>query len=249
MKISELLKILEDIADKNKISKPYIVGGLPRDKEFGIIEYVKDIDITTGDNGIFSLAKYSSEMFPDANFRFYNDGHSSLDFKNIKVDFSNNYNLPNISELLKNPTELEKELFSRDFTINTLLQPVDLSKNILDITKMGLNDIKNRVLRTPVNPEFTIGYDARRILRAIKLILKFDLIPDKKLEETIIKLRGNISNLPLNHVKKQINQMLDINSKKTLELLIKYKLLPIIPLSRMMTLELAKNRMVQNLFD
>jgi hypothetical protein len=43
--------------------------------------------------------------------------------------------------------------------------------------------------------------------------------------------------------------MLDMDSKKALDLLIKYKLLPIIPLSRMMTLELAKNHMVQHLLD
>lgn len=249
MKISELLQTLENIADENGISKPYIVGGLPRDKVFGIIENVKDIDITTGDKGSFTLAMYASKMWPEVNFRSYDDGHSSLDFKNIRADFSNNFNLPNIEELLKNPSELEKEVFSRDFTINTLLQPMDLSKEVLDITKKGLDDIKNRILRTPVNPEYTIGYDARRILRAVKLMVKFDLTPEPELEKAILKFRGNISELPMNHVKKQINQMLDINSKKALDLLVKYKLLPIIPLSRMMTLELAKNRMVQNLLD
>jgi len=254
MKLSELLQTLDKISKDYDISKPYIVGGLPRDKAFNVINSIKDIDITTGDKGSFALAMSASRVWNDASFRSYDDGHSSIDFKNIRLDFSNNFNLPNIEDVLKkmnikDPSDLEKEIYSRDFTINTLLQPMDLKQEPYDITGKAFKDIKNKVLRTPVDPEFTIGYDPRRILRALKMILKFDLTPKPDLEDALIKFRGSISNLSTNHVKKQINQMLDMDSKKALNLLIKYKLLPIIPLSRMMTLELAKNRMVQNLLD
>ena len=43
--------------------------------------------------------------------------------------------------------------------------------------------------------------------------------------------------------------MLKMDSKKAIGLLKKYKLLPMIPLSKMMNEELAKNRMVQFLWD
>lgn len=249
MKLSKLLQTLERIAEEYEISTPYIVGGLPRDKAFGIIENVKDIDITTGDKGSFSLALAANKVWPDAQFRTYDDGHSSLDFKNIGIDFSNNFVIPNIEKEIKNPTDLEKEIYSRDFTINTLLQPMRLEKSLVDITNKGLDDIKNKILRTPINPELTIGHDPKRILRGIKLIIKFDLTPVPELEDVFIKYRGNISNMSTGSIKRQINQMLDIDSKKTIDLLSRYKLLPIIPLSRMMTLELVKNRMVQNLLD
>ena len=48
---------------------------------------------------------------------------------------------------------------------------------------------------------------------------------------------------------KQINQMLRMNSEKTIELLSEFKLLPIIPLSKLMVLESTKRHMVQNLLD
>jgi len=254
MKLSELLTKLEKISKDYDIPDPYIVGGLPRDKAFGVAQNVTDIDITTGDKNSFALAMSASRVWPDAHFRAYDDGHSSIDFKNIRLDFSNNFNLPGIEDVLKkmgigNPSEVEKEVYSRDFTINTLLQPMNLEREPLDITGKAMEDIKNKVLRTPVDPELTIGYDPRRILRAVKLIIKFNLTPDPKLEEALIKYRGGISEIPTNHVKKQVNQMLDMNSKRALDLLIKYKLLPIVPLSRMMTLELAKNHMVQHLLD
>lgn len=254
MKLSELLQAIDRIAKESEISEPYIVGGLPRDKAFGVPRNVKDVDITTGDNGSFALAMAASREWPEAHFRAYDDGHSSIDFKNIRLDFSNNFQLPDIEGVLKkkgikDPTNIQKELFSRDFTINTLLQPMDMSKPPVDLTGLALKDIEDKVLRTPVDPELTIGHDARRILRAIKLSLQFDLEIDPKLEDAMIKYRGGIKELPMAHVKKQVNQMLELGTKKALDMLAKYKLLPIIPLSRLMTLELAKNRMVQHLLE
>jgi tRNA nucleotidyltransferase/poly(A) polymerase len=254
MKLSNLLNTLSKVSSDYDMTRPYIVGGLPRDMEFGVIRDVKDVDITTGNKDSFGLAMIASRIWPDAKFRSYDDGHSSLDFKNIRLDFSNNFNLPNIDEELKrigieNPSELEREVYSRDFTINTLLQPMDLEKEPLDITKKAINDIHNKILRTPVDPELTIGHDPRRILRVIKMIIKFDLDIDDALGKAVVKYRGGIKDIPVGHIKKQVGQMLDMDPKKTLKLLAKYKLLPIIPLSKMMNLEIVKNRMVQHLLD
>lgn len=255
MKLSELLSSLGTIAKENNISTPYIVGGLPRDKVLGISpEKVKDIDITTGDAGSSKLAILSNTKWPEATFRLYDDGHSSIDFKNIRLDFSNNFKIPGIvSELkemgIKEPVELQKELFSRDFIINTLLQPMDLTQEPLDLTGKALGDIKAKIIRTPIDPEFTIGYDPRRILRAIILAVKFNFDIDKDLERVIIKYRGSLQYLALAHIKKQINQMLRIDSDKTLRLLSKYKLLPVIPLSKMMQLEVIKKNMIQDLVE
>jgi tRNA nucleotidyltransferase (CCA-adding enzyme) len=227
---------------------------LPRDQAFGLSKEIRDIDITTGDKDSFSLAAIAASTWTDANFQVYSDGHSSLRFKNITVDFSNNFKLPSIKEYLKKAgvkvfTNLQEEIYSRDFTINTLLQPMDLTEEPLDLTGFGLQDVKNKMLRTPVDPELTIGHDPRRILRALKLSLKFNLEIASDLQKSLIKYRGGLTDLSFNSIKKQVNQMLKIDSKQTIELLSKYKLLPIIPLSRMLNLELAKNHMVQHLLE
>jgi tRNA nucleotidyltransferase (CCA-adding enzyme) len=254
MRISELLATLAQIARDNKISEPYIVGGLPRDKAFGLTHEIKDIDITTGDKDSFALAMSAAKTWPEAHFNTYDDGHSSLRFKNINVDFSNNFKLPGITKYLKdagldNPNDLQEEIYSRDFTINTLLQPMDLTKDVLDTTGVGLKDIEKKVLRTPVNPELTIGFDPRRILRALKLALQFDLEIAIDLQKALVKYRGALVELPLNSVKKQVNKMLEMDSKKAIDMLSEYKLLPVLPLSRMMNLELAKNHMIQHLLE
>jgi len=255
MLVQDLLSTLEAIAKGKDLATPYIVGGLPRDKAFGMdISGASDIDITTGDRGSYVLGLMASKEWPAANYRSYEDGHSSLDFKNIRLDFSNNFVLPGITEELKkmgieDPTDLDKEVYSRDFTINTLLQPTDLKKDLIDRTGKGLEDIKNRVLRTPVNAELTIGYDPRRIIRALKLSIKFDLKIDDELKDAIEKYKGNIKDISLGYIKKQVNEMLKADSQKALDLLVEFKLLPVLPLSKLMTVELAKKRMVQHLLD
>jgi tRNA nucleotidyltransferase (CCA-adding enzyme) len=254
MLLSELLLDLDNIAKNNNIVNVFIVGGLPRDWAFKLSNSIKDIDVTTGDEHSLGLAIAAGDFWKDANFKIFDDGHSSLVFKNITIDFSNNFNLPGIEEELmsmgiEKPNNLEKELYSRDFTINTLLQPIDLTQKPYDITGKALSDIENKILRTPVNPELTIGHDSRRILRALRLVVKFDLTIEDSLKEAILKYRGGVSELPINHIKKQINQMLRMNPEKTIDLLSEFKLLPIIPLSKLMVLESTKRHMVQNLLD
>lgn len=255
MQLVELLDSLQRLAREHETSVPYIVGGFPRDRAMGLpFDKVTDIDLTTGDDSSFALAMAANRQWPTAHFRSYDDGHSSLEFKNIRVDFSNNFVLPGIDEELKkrgleNPTPLQREVFSRDFTINTLLQPLDLSKEPLDLTGRGLRDVKDRRIVTPVDPELTIGHDPRRILRALKLAMKFDMEIDPELGRAMVKYRGALRNMSLARIRKQVNQLLKMDPKRAIKLLSAYKLLPIIPLSKMMAMELARHRMVQHLLD
>jgi tRNA nucleotidyltransferase/poly(A) polymerase len=255
MKLGELLGEIGRLAETAKLSAPYVVGGFPRDRAFGLAPaQAEDIDLTTGDKDCFALALLASRRWPGAPFRPYDDGHSSLGFKNIRLDFSNNFTLPGIDgELGKRgvaePTDLQREMFSRDFTVNTLLQPMDLSKPPLDPTGMAFGDIAARKLRTPVAADLTIGHDPRRILRAMKLSLKFGLAVDDELGEAMLKYRGAVGELPEGLVRRQVHQMFRMDPRKAIGMLSRYRLLPIIPLSRLMSMEMAKHRMVQHLLD
>lgn len=255
MRLEELLGTFGSLAEAADLSEPFLVGGFPRDRRLGLQAIqVEDIDVTTGDKDCLALSMLASREWPDAAFRSYDDGHVSLSFKNIRVDFSNNFVLPGIDvELAKKgitePTSLQREMFSRDFTANTLLQPMDLSREPHDPTGMALADLEAKLLRTPVDPNLTIGYDARRILRALKLSLRLGFKIDEDLGRAMLKYRGAVGQLPTGHVRKQVHQMFRMDSRKAIELLSEYKLLPIIPLSRLMAMEMAKHRMIQHLLD
>ena len=97
---------------------------------------------------------------------------------------SSNFNTPNITELLvkqgiKEPTDLQREMYSRDFTCNALLLDLDL-KTVIDPTKQGVKDIHAKVIRTCLAPEITLTANKNRVVRAIYLAAKLDFDLDPK---------------------------------------------------------------------
>src|SRR5271166_2212697 len=124
MKLHELLQQMQEVQRNIKVSEPFICGGVPRDRYMNRIDLISDIDITNGDKTI----EYLSQEFYEFLSKKYNvkrsiasDGHSTIYIGNFKMDFSSNFNVPNIEKYLdklniKNPTDLQKEVFSRDFT-------------------------------------------------------------------------------------------------------------------------------------
>ena len=101
------------------------------------------------------------------------------------MDFSSNFNAPNVDVLLRKqginkPTEMQKEMFSRDFTCNALLLSLDL-QNITDPTGRGLKDIQERKIRTCLSPEITLTTNKNRVVRAIYLSSKLDFDIDDRI--------------------------------------------------------------------
>jgi tRNA nucleotidyltransferase/poly(A) polymerase len=175
---------MKKVQEQIGTSVPYICGGTPRDKYMGKLENIADLDITTGDKTV----DYLSQEFYIEFRKKYNvtrktmeDGHSSIFVGSLKVDFSSNFMVHNIDHILQQmgiakPNNMQREMFSRDFTCNSLLLTVDL-KQILDPTKHGYQDIKDRKIKTCLSPEITLTSNRNRVVRAIYLACKlgFDL--------------------------------------------------------------------------
>lgn len=186
MKLRELLHKLQEVQKKIGTSTPYICGGTPRDRFMGRLDNIADLDITTGDKSVDYLSQeFDIELRKqyDVTRKTMEDGHSTIFVGNLKMDFSSNFNVPGIENILTkmgipNATDMQKEMFSRDFTCNALLLSIDL-KNVIDPTKHGFQDIKNKVIRTCLDPQITLTSNRNRVIRAIYLSAKlgFDLDP------------------------------------------------------------------------
>jgi len=255
MNLETFLKNIMLLAKQNGISEPFITGGVPRDRVFsklGEKSNIKDIDITTGNKDSYRLGKLLSKKYPDAFYKEYDDGHSSLDIYGIRLDFSSNFIIPNIDVELNKMgvtkiNDITREMYSRDFTINTLLERLDFSTTF-DITKRGIGDINAGFIRCPIDPKITIGIDARRILRAIKFAVKFDFTIEHKLKEAMIENRKFISNLPNKFVSTKIDEIIKIDADKGLDLLIQFNILPLAPLSKMVyDLLIMKRKLIKAL--
>lgn len=239
MKIDDLLSKIEEVASVSKFSKPFIVGGVPRDRILGKRSGksdVKDIDLTTGSKESLALAEKISKIIPESNYRTYDDGHASIDFRGLHIDFSSNFITPGVEDEMrksgvKDIDKMKLELYSRDFTMNTLLESLDFT-SIYDLTGEGIGDIQAGIIRCPINPEITIGVDPRRILRAIKFAVRFGFKIEDKLKAAMLNNRKKIQDLPAKFVQDKMNEIVRTDDDNGIEMLIEYKILPLVPLTK-----------------
>lgn len=225
--LKDILLEIKRLAMDNSLSEPYIVGGLPRDKLLNRTRKIEDIDLTSGDESIFQLAEITANHFKVNPMRFP-DGHYQVWIGGLKFDFSSNYNSPDAEYFLvragiKKPTKMQLELFSRDFTCNTLILPLALRK-IVDPTGLALDDIKKKIIRTPLPPRITLRDDTKRVVRAIYLAAKLgfeverDIItwtrdhPDKIREEVSVGFsRRKLADAARADMKKTVQLLKDMN--------------------------------------
>ena len=235
MDVNELLAVISDVARKNDINTPYIVGGVPRDRVMGKQEDVNDIDLTTGSEDSAKLGEVLAKTLVGSKYRTYDDGHASINFKGIRLDFSNNFVVPDIETYMRKAgatkfDDMRKEIYSRDFTMNTLLEKLDFSA-IYDLTGQGEEDIKAKIIRCPIDPNISIGNDARRILRAIKFSLKYNFEIAEDVKNAMLEHRSKVKSLPARFVQDKISEIVRLNNDQGIEMLMEFKLLSLVPLA------------------
>lgn len=167
----------------------FIIGGYVRDKILGRPD--KDIDIVCEGDGI-KLAEKAAEKFnPKPNVSFFKNFGTAQ----IKISFKSNssaYEIEFVGARKESyqsdsrkpqvlPGSLDEDRMRRDFTINTLaisLNKIDFG-NIIDPLN-GREDIKNRIIKTPLPPDQTFIDDPLRMMRAIRFAtqLNFEISSD-----------------------------------------------------------------------
>ena len=184
-------------------TESYLIGGFVRDHLLGR-EKAKDIDIVAVGSGI-ELAKAIKQKLPNAKpiqiFKSY--GTAMVQWEGITIEFVG-ARKESYSRESRNPKifsgTLEEDLKRRDFTINALAVSLN-SKNIGKLIDPfnGLQDLKNRVIKTPLDPSITYSDDPLRMLRAIRFAAQ---------------LKFKIESRSLQAIKENVNRLSIINSER-----------------------------------
>ncbi len=150
----------------------YVIGGFVRDFLLQRSNK-KDIDIVAVGSGI-ELAKKVTSLLPTKPkvqiFKTY--GTAMLRYKDVEIEFVG-ARKESYSENSRNPNvesgSLKDDQNRRDFTINAMAFSLNESNfgELLDPFN-GINDLKNKSIRTPLNPDITYSDDPLRMLRAIR---------------------------------------------------------------------------------
>lgn len=150
----------------------YAIGGFVRDYMLNR-GTAKDIDIVAIGSGI-ALAKQVAKNLPTNPkvqvFKTY--GTAMLRFDDIEIEFVG-ARKESYHEHSRNPIvedgSLQDDQNRRDFTINAMALNLEESKfgDLLDPFN-GMEDLENKIIRTPLNPDITYSDDPLRMMRAIR---------------------------------------------------------------------------------
>ena len=207
----ELLQILKTTVKEEGI-EAFIIGGFVRDAILGR-KQKNDIDIVVLGSGI-DLAKALQKKLPHAKpiqiFKTY--GTAMIHWEGIDLEFVGARKESYSSES-RNPKvtagSLTDDQNRRDFTINALA----ISLNHSDFGSFidpfnGLQDLENKILRTPLDPNITYSDDPLRMLRAIRFANQLNFTIEAQSLQAISKNAARIKIISKERIVEELHKIL-----------------------------------------
>lgn len=211
----------------------YLVGGIVRDifleRQSTDFDFVirklpaKDLEKflkTLGDLNLVGKS-FGVYKFKPKNFKLGED----IDIALPRIDHSFNTGLHRDVEVTSDPNlDLEKDLERRDFTINAMA--LDLNSNQLIDPFNGLEDLKNKIIKTVGDPQKRFQEDYLRMLRAVRFSTQLYFKIDQPTYLVIQKKAKEIKNISEERIQEEFNKIvMSNNGAFGLELLQKSELL------------------------
>ncbi len=192
--INSLLKKIGTLADQAGV-EVYAVGGYVRDQLLG--KEGKDIDFVVVGDGPKFARKVARGLGTKRLTIYEKFGTALVEHEDYKLEFvgarSESYRgdsrKPEVT-----PADLPTDLSRRDFTINALA--LSLNENsfgeALDPFN-GLQDLQNKIIRTPLEPAITFNDDPLRIMRAIRFATQLNFTIEPNTKDGIAQTAGRLS--------------------------------------------------------
>ena len=206
------LKIFSDIskvADEMQ-QETYVIGGFVRD--IFLNRPSKDIDIVTVGSGIELAKKVAKKLKPRPGVNiFKNFGTAMLKYKGMDIEFvgarKESYQRDSRKPIVENGS-LNDDQNRRDFTINALA----LGLNQNNLGKMvdpfnGVEDLENKIIKTPLEPSITFSDDPLRIMRAIRFSTQLGFEIQTETMQAIAKNRERIKIVSEERIIDELNKI------------------------------------------
>ena len=207
---SNIFNEISDHCSVNNI-ECYVVGGFVRD--FILKRECKDADLLVIGDGISVAKEIAKKLDPRISVTvFKNFGTAYFNYKDYEIEFVG-ARKESYSRNSRNP-KIESGTFTddinrRDFKINSLV--ISLNKEnfgqLIDLHN-GLNDIKNKIINTPLDSNITFSDDPLRMLRAVRFACQLDFKIHSDLLETMKKLNDRISIITNERIVDEINKII-----------------------------------------
>jgi poly(A) polymerase len=186
-----------------------VVGGFVRDS-FLSRGNTQDIDIAVVGSGIDFAHQVAAKLKPPPEVKFFkNFGTAMIQYKDWKVEFvgarKESYRKNSRKPLVENGS-LEDDQKRRDFTINAMA--FDLRKRhfgeLMDPFN-GMKDLKEKIIRTPLDPDVTFSDDPLRMMRAVRFATQLGFSIEDGCYSAITRNAERISIVSMERVVNELN--------------------------------------------
>lgn len=190
----------------------FVIGGYVRDYYLQSRNTsTKDIDFVTVGSGI-RLAKQVAKKLGSTNIsEFKQFGTAQVKYNDLDLEFvgarKESYRRNSRKPIVEDGT-LEDDQLRRDLTINALswcLNPD--SFGVLYDPFEGIQDLQNKIVRTPIDPEKTFDDDPLRMMRAVRFATQLNFNIEKRTMDAIKKMAPRLSIISKERIIEELNKI------------------------------------------
>ena len=214
-RLAKISKVISELSDEIQINA-FLVGGCVRDLMLNPLAESIDVDIMVEGDGIDFAEKLARKINVPKIVPFKKFATAKIPFKEYEIEVAS-ARLEKYDESSRSPSEvvmsnIEDDLLRRDFTINAMA--VSLNKEnfgeFFDPFN-GMEDLSNKILRTPLDSDTTFSDDPLRMMRAAYFASKLSLNIDSSCLESI---KNNAERITIVSQERKTNELLKILGTK-----------------------------------
>ncbi len=205
-----IFKTISDCANQLGVDA-YVIGGFVRD--IYLNRSSKDIDVVTIGKGIELAELVHKKLGERAHLAiFKNFGTAQVKLDDLEIEFvgarKESYDRNSRKPIVEDGSLIDDQN-RRDFTINTLA--IGLSKSnygkLLDSFN-GVNDIEQKIIRTPLAPDITYSDDPLRMMRAIRFAAQLNFTIEQESLLAITRNKERIAIVSKERITDELNKII-----------------------------------------
>ena len=210
-RLVKISKIISDLSSESSINS-YLVGGCVRDLMLNPSADSIDIDIMVEGDGISFAKLLAKKMNVPKVIPFPKFATAKIPYHECEIEVAS-ARLESYDESSRSPSSIQisniqDDLLRRDFTINAMA--VSLNENnfgeFFDPFN-GMEDLKNKILKTPLNPDNTFSDDPLRMMRASYFASKLSLEIEP---ECLLSIQNNSERISIVSQERITNELFKI---------------------------------------
>lgn len=205
-----IFKTISDCANQLGVDA-YVIGGFVRD--IYLNRSSKDIDVVTIGKGIELAELVHKKLGVHAHLSvFKNFGTAQVKLEDLEIEFvgarKESYDRNSRKPIVEDGSLIDDQN-RRDFTINALA--IGLSKSnygkLLDSFN-GVNDIEQKIIRTPLEPDITYSDDPLRMMRAIRFASQLNFTIEHESLLAITRNKERIAIVSKERITDELNKII-----------------------------------------